>query len=222
MGDHEREISALYKEVPTSDVSDESDSEDDIAQDIVSEHETDTEQEDLHDLFLDLIFMEKMELSGRSKILLPTCLEFLEMQETPCLGLDNTDIREERKKLDKLAAVRVAFEKFNEQCETKHYSVGEYVTLDEMLLEFRGRCTFRVYILNTPNKYGPFRLDNSAAAVSGRMTNHISESGRNVTMDRWFTSVESVSRLLQQLTNIKDRPLKASFFAYHTDNDNNF
>lgn len=36
----------------------------------------------------------------------------------------------------------------------KHYSVGKYVTLDEMLLGFRGRCGFRIYIPNKPNKYG--------------------------------------------------------------------
>ncbi|KAF2901749.1 hypothetical protein ILUMI_04427 [Ignelater luminosus] len=85
-----------------------------------------------------------------------------------------------------------------------------------MLLEFYGRCSFKVYIPNKLNKYGikglstvdarafymsyveiyaglqtegAFQQDNSAAV--GRITNHISESGRNVTVYRWFTSVES-------------------------------
>lgn len=153
-------------------------------------------------------------------------------------------------------------EKFNEQCKV-HYSVGEYVTLDEMLLAFRGRCRFKMYIPNKPNKYGlkvfslvdartfytshleiyagtqpegPFKTDNSTIAVTRRMCMHLSGSGRNVTMDRWFTGYEIVRLLLQEhrltvvatiranrrelpleLTQIKNRQVNSSVFAFSKD-----
>ncbi|XP_071056431.1 piggyBac transposable element-derived protein 4-like [Onthophagus taurus] len=141
-----------------------------------------------------------------------------------CLRFDDTNTREVRKSQDNLAAVREMMIKFNEQCKV-HYSVGEYVTLDEMLLAFRGRCRFKMYIPNKPNKYGlkvfsmvdsrtfytshleiyagtqlegPFKIDNSTAAVTERMCMHLSGSGRNVTMDRWFTGYKIASLLLRE------------------------
>lgn len=65
------------------------------------------------------------------------------------LRFDNTDTREERRSLDKLAPVREIVDNFNQKCKI-HYSVGEFVTLDEMLLGFRGRCSFKMYIPNKP------------------------------------------------------------------------
>lgn len=178
-----------------------------------------------------------------------------------CLRFDNTDTREERKSQDNLAAVREMTTKFNELCKT-HYSIGEYATLDEMLLAFRGRCRFKMYIPNKPNKYGlklfslvdartfythhleiyagtqpdgPFKTDNSTGAVTERMCNHLFGSGRNITMDRWFTGTEIVSRLLRErltvvgtirankrqlppeLTQVKNRPVLSSIFAFGID-----
>ena len=132
--------------------------------------------------------------------------------------------RAERKKIDKIAAVRTMIEKFNENCK-KSYSIGEYATLDEMLLAFRGRCGFRVYIPNKPNKYGlkvfslvdartvytnhielyagkqpegPYEVSNATADVVYRMCGAILGTGRNVTMDRWFTSYELVKTMRDQ------------------------
>ena len=36
----------------------------------------------------------------------------------------------------------------------KNYSDGPYVTIDESLLAFRGRCLFKVYMPYKPGKYG--------------------------------------------------------------------
>lgn len=177
-----------------------------------------------------------------------------------CLRFDDTLTRDERKQLDKLAAVRSLVENFNEKLKC-NYSIGPYATLDEMLLGFRGRCSFKVYIPNKPNKYGlkvfsitdaktmytsnieiyagtqpdgPYKTNNSTAAVTERMCLHLSGSSRNVTMDRWFTSVEVVRKLLvdhkltvvgtirsnsrqlpQELTYIKNREVKSSKFAFN-------
>nr|XP_022907221.1 piggyBac transposable element-derived protein 4-like [Onthophagus taurus] len=179
-----------------------------------------------------------------------------------CLRFDDTNTREVRKSQDNLAAVREMMIKFNEQCKV-HYSVGEYVTLDEMLLAFRGRCRFKMYIPNKPNKYGlkvfsmvdsrtfytshleiyagtqpegPFKIDNSTAAVTERMCMHLSGSGRNVTMDRWFTGYKIASLLLREhrltvvatiranrrelpleITQVKNRKVNSSLFAFSKD-----
>ena len=95
-----------------------------------------------------------------------------------------------------------------------NYSVGEYVTLDEMLESFRGKCRFRQYIANKPAKIrhqnlqsswfenvftlitwkfypgkqpaGPFYLSNDAASVMKRLISTIDKSGRNITVDNYF------------------------------------
>lgn len=40
---------------------------------------------------------------------------------------------------------------FISHCKNRN-SLSQYVTIDEMLLEFRGRCSFREYIPSKPNK----------------------------------------------------------------------
>lgn len=61
--------------------------------------------------------------------------------------------RTERATHDNMAAMRNIFESFVTNCQ-KHYQIGEYCTIDEMLESFRGRCKFRVYMANKPAKYG--------------------------------------------------------------------
>jgi len=145
-----------------------------------------------------------------------------------CLRFDDINTRKERKALDKLAPVRSMVEVFNQKCKA-NYSPGQYITLDEMLLAFRGRCSFKMYIPNKPDKYGlkvfstvdartfytthleiyagtqpdgPFKIENSTGAVTERMCLHLSGTRRNITMDRWFTGFQIVKRLLEvhQLT----------------------
>ena len=55
--------------------------------------------------------------------------------------------------MDKLAAVRDISSAFAENCKL-HYSMGQNVTIDEMLPGFRGKCGFRQYIPPEPSNYG--------------------------------------------------------------------
>jgi hypothetical protein len=70
-----------------------------------------------------------------------------------CLRFDNALDRTERKKTDATTAISWVFEQFVRKCQ-ECYSIGEYACIDEMLVGFRGRCKFRMYIPNKPRKYG--------------------------------------------------------------------
>lgn len=132
-----------------------------------------------------------------------------------CIRFDDINTREERKILDKLAPIRSLFDSFIQHCKDA-YSHSEFVTVDEKLEAFRGKCSFRQYIPSKPNKYGlkvfalcdaktfytsamevyvglqpdgPYRQDNSAKCVVERLCQSIYGSNRNVTTDNWFTSM---------------------------------
>lgn len=69
------------------------------------------------------------------------------------LRFDNPCDREERKKEDKSAAVSNIFNKFI-QASQSLYTMGVSTTIDEMLVPFRGRSSFRMYMPKKPAKYG--------------------------------------------------------------------
>jgi hypothetical protein len=125
--------------------------------------------------------------------------------------------------VDKLAPIRQFFELFVTKYKS-HYSVGELVTIDEKPEKLRGNCPFRKHIASKPGNYGnkiyalvdsrifytqnleiyagkqpegPYQLSNSPADVVERMISPISGSGRNVTVDNWFTSVLLAMKLLK-------------------------
>ncbi|GBP82496.1 PiggyBac transposable element-derived protein 4 [Eumeta japonica] len=70
-----------------------------------------------------------------------------------CLRFDDKSTRDERKAQDKFAPIREWWEVFIQICRDS-YKAGSYLTIDEQLLGFRGRCPFRMYIPSKPNKYG--------------------------------------------------------------------
>lgn len=140
------------------------------------------------------------------------------------LRFDNSGTRIERQKLDKLAAIRAIFDQFVSQCKAV-YSPSEYLTIDEQLPSFRGRCSFKQYIPNKPSKYGikifalvdarcfyvvnmevyvgtqpdgPFKQSNSGEDIVIRLIEPISTTGRNITFDNWFTSYPLMQRLLSE------------------------
>lgn len=70
-----------------------------------------------------------------------------------CLRFDNGVDRQERKENDKLAAISNIFRIFVHNCQSL-YNIGECATIDEMLIAFRGRSYFVMYMPNKPSKYG--------------------------------------------------------------------
>lgn len=140
------------------------------------------------------------------------------------LRFDCEGTRAERRRTDKLAPFRGIFEKFLDHCK-EHYTPAEYMTLDEKLEAFRGRCPFRQYIPNKPAKYGikvfalvdartfyaynlevyagkqpegPFCLSNKPDDIVARLVEPIRGSHRNVTFDNWFASYPLLLKLLNE------------------------
>lgn len=123
-----------------------------------------------------------------------------------------------------MAAMRSIFQQFVQCCQNA-FTPSEFLTIDEMLLSFRGRCLFRVYIPNKPAKYGIkflalvdaktfyvlnlevyagkqpsglYKVSNSAFDVVEQLIQMVSRSHRNITFDNWFTSYELMLHLLNQ------------------------
>ncbi|UYV84551.1 hypothetical protein LAZ67_X002594 [Cordylochernes scorpioides] len=69
------------------------------------------------------------------------------------IRFDDKATRNERLRQDKLAAVRLILDTFVKNYQ-KHYSPSEYITVDEKLDAFRGKCNFRQYIPSKHNKNG--------------------------------------------------------------------
>lgn len=66
---------------------------------------------------------------------------------------DARQTRSSRRASDKFAPIRELWEKWVEIL-PKHFNPTEYVTVDERLVGFRGKCPFRQYMPKKPAKYG--------------------------------------------------------------------
>ncbi|KAK9720758.1 Transposase IS4 [Popillia japonica] len=69
------------------------------------------------------------------------------------LRIDNPANRDERKNNNPSAAIMDIFQRFVKNCQNL-YSLGAYACMDDMLIPFRGRCKFKVYMPAKPNIYG--------------------------------------------------------------------
>lgn len=125
---------------------------------------------------------------------------------------------------DKLHRFRESFEDFVQNCQ-QSYNHGDQVTVDEILCNFRGKCSFRVYHPKKPGKIGikiwaltdtksnytsnievhipnqakgPFYLKTSPKEVVKRLALGIENTGRNITCDKLFTSVPLARDLLDK------------------------
>ncbi|KAJ4441429.1 hypothetical protein ANN_11284, partial [Periplaneta americana] len=135
------------------------------------------------------------------------------------IRFDDKDTREDSRKGDKFAPLREVFGLMNETF-LQYYCPGESVVIDEMSL-FRGRCPFKVFMKEKPGKYGAViriladcreryvlrmevyagETEDSTPVSRGpkpivkRLATPLKESGRNITTDRYYTSVEPAEEL---------------------------
>ena len=140
------------------------------------------------------------------------------------LRFDNLDTRNERKQIDKLAPIRDFHQEFVTNC-IAHYNVTEFVTIDEMLHPFRGRCGFVQYLPNKLAKYGikiyalcdtqtfytlnfevycgkqmpgPYLKSNKPDDVVKRLVKPIEKTNRNLTTDNYYSSYPLAEYLLEK------------------------
>lgn len=135
------------------------------------------------------------------------------------IRFDDKQTRTERRKQDKFCPIREVFYKIDELF-VKYYIPSAHLTIDEMLSLFRGRCPFKVFMKDKPGKYGILiRMlsdahtryilkmevyagkderpaeERSAKAVVRRLVKPLEGTGRNVTTDRYYTSIELAEEL---------------------------
>lgn len=139
------------------------------------------------------------------------------------LRFDDIDTRFEREKTDKLAAIREMYTCFNDNSK-RNYSPSEFVTIDEMLYGFRGRCGFIQYMPAKPAKYGlkmyalcdartfyvhnfeiycgtqkegPFYVSNKPHDIVMRLIEPLKNTRRNLTTDNYYGSYPLALELLE-------------------------
>nr|XP_023650860.1 piggyBac transposable element-derived protein 4-like isoform X2 [Paramormyrops kingsleyae] len=137
------------------------------------------------------------------------------------IRFDEWATRCERRQKDKLAEIRTVWDKWVEQLPLM-YNPGSSVTVDERLVGFKGRCSFRQYMPAKPKKYGIkiWAACDAASAYAwnmqiytGKVKGGISEknqgmrvvldmtqglSGHNITCDNFFTSYNLGQELLKR------------------------
>lgn len=136
------------------------------------------------------------------------------------------DIPKVRNRNDRIAPIRNIFEKLIRNCQNI-YTPNADVTIDEQLVTFRGRCKFKMYIPSKPGRHGikiwaMCDSKNSylynAKIYAGKENNRteinqgenvvkelsmpIYKTGRNITMDNFFTSCFLARYLLSQKITI--------------------
>ncbi|KAJ4430773.1 hypothetical protein ANN_19364 [Periplaneta americana] len=135
------------------------------------------------------------------------------------IRFDDKQTRTERRKQDMFCPIREVFYKIDELF-VKYYIPSAHLTIDEMLSLFRGRCPFKVFMKDKPGKYGILiRMlsdvhtryilkmevyagkdegpaeERTAKAVVRRLVKPLEGTGRNVTTDRYYTSIELAEEL---------------------------
>ncbi|XP_058810117.1 uncharacterized protein LOC131675225 [Phymastichus coffea] len=130
------------------------------------------------------------------------------------------DVKSSRNREDRFAPIRKLWDIFMGNCK-RYYTPSSQCTVDEQLLGFRGRCIFRVYSKDKPDKYGfkiiclndaetsymifaiPYLGKNTAQNISGEsvpeyyfriVAEPIYNTGRSITADNWYTSITGTIR----------------------------
>lgn len=143
-----------------------------------------------------------------------------------CLRFDDKEIRDTD---DVFSPIREIWEIFNYNC-SACYQPSRHCTVDEILLGFRGRCKFRMYIKSKPDRYGLklFALNdpstsyliNSLPYLGGititdqlkdeslseyyfrKVTVPIHGKKHTITCDNWFTSIPLLQRMKEDPYNV--------------------
>lgn len=106
------------------------------------------------------------------------------------------DDRATRDPTDKFAPIRKIFEKFIQNCKD-NYRPATNCTVDEQMSGFRGRCGFRCYMRNKPDKYGLLLITLNDATTS-YLVNAIPRLGKNTVRAKKDETIPQV--LLRQVT----------------------
>lgn len=139
-----------------------------------------------------------------------------------CLRFDDKTTRDTRRSNDRFAHIREIWDQFIAKCR-EVYKPGSFLTIDEQLVGFRGRCPFKMYIPNKPDKYGikivlicdvktkymidadPYLGKNTSTGGQPlsefyvkKLSKTVMGSNRNITCDNWFTSVSLAQDLLKE------------------------
>lgn len=141
------------------------------------------------------------------------------------LRFDDKSDRADRRARDKLAPIRVLWDKWANNLKIL-YNPNECVTVDEQLVAYRGKCPFRQYIPSKPAKYGikiwalcdsNTNYAWSMQVYTGRNRNCVPEKnqgmrvvlelaeglkGRNITCDNFFTTYDLAVELLKKKMTI--------------------
>ena len=143
------------------------------------------------------------------------CNRFIEIMKF--LRFDYKQTRSHRLATDKLALISTVWYTFVGNC-LRHYKPGANITVDEQLFPTKARCRFTQYMPNKPDKFGikfwmtadvrtkymlhsfPYlgKDDSRSAGITLgehvvlRLTEPYRMTGRNVTTDNFFTSVNLV------------------------------
>nr|XP_047137391.1 piggyBac transposable element-derived protein 4-like [Hydra vulgaris] len=136
------------------------------------------------------------------------------------IRFDERETRNQRRFEDKFAPLRNIMEMFTTKCKS-NYNPSAYLTVDEQLVTFRGRCPFKMFIPTKPGKYGMkiwilcdaetsycINLQPYIGRINGvrdvgqitrvvlELTDHLNGSGRHITADNFFTNIHLARALL--------------------------
>ena len=134
------------------------------------------------------------------------------------LRFDNTQTRFERVKLDKLAPIRLVFDEVVASLRNSYFP-NRFLTIDEHMCRYRGRCSFRQYMPMKPDRYGikmfivgdalnyyPINIEvylgkglksNSPEDIVSRLVLHL-KPGHTIIGDNYFTSMRLSDRLFNE------------------------
>ena len=130
------------------------------------------------------------------------------------IRFDDKATRNARRRDDVFAPFREFWDKFTQNLK-QYYIPGPFITVDEQLVPFQGRCSFLQYLPSKPDRYGlkifwaaeaetnypliaePYlgkplgahRQENLGRNVAIRLSSAFYKTGRNITADNFFTDM---------------------------------